>query len=334
MIRDGTLDDIPRAAAMRQRAWPESIVTEEGMRHWIAGVPARAELALLHGRRTASSAAGRPPRETGGAPHPHGGILAITVEPSRRGEGIGTALAEAADEHLGRLGVRTTRAGSLDEPGARALAARRGFEEIAAATVSGVDPRTVEPRPDPRRRGARPVGRSWTTQAPIHELDLELSRDIPNEDYDAIELEEWKADFWRSPLIDDDASLVALVGGQLAGLTMIRIDRPSGRAQNNLCGVRRPYRGRGLALLLKSHSLRRAAELGATIALTDNDETNAPMLAVNQRLGYEPFARRLEWERAAATSVTVSSMCVPKPDGRTTRKVYVPAGSGSNEPLQ
>jgi len=39
-----------------------------------------------------------------------------------------------------------------------------------------------------------------------------------------------------------------------------------------------------------------------TIALTDNDETNAPMLAVNQRLGYRPFTRRLEWERAAATS--------------------------------
>ena len=48
--------------------------------------------------------------------------------------------------------------------------------------------------------------------------------------------------------------------------------------------------------------IRSAAELGATIALTDNDETNAPMLAVNRRLGYRPFARRLEWERAAATS--------------------------------
>ena len=174
-------------------------------------------------------------------------------------------------------------------------------DTVAAATVSGVDPRTVEPRPIPAGVELVPLA-DIDDPGPIHVLDLELSRDIPNEDYDAIELEEWKADFWRSPLIDDDASLVALVDGRLAGLTMIRIDRPSGRAQNNLCGVRRPYRGRGLALLLKSHSLRRAAELGATIALTDNDETNAPMLAVNQRLGYRPFARRLEWERAAATT--------------------------------
>jgi len=301
MLREGTLDDIPRAAPMRQRAWPESIVTEEGMRHWIAGVPARAELALIAweegGELLGWATAGR----NWWSSQPDGGNLAITVEPSRRREGIGTALADAADEHLDRLGVRTTRAGSLDEPGARALAARRGFTELAAAAVSGVDPRTVEPRPVPAGVELVPLA-ELDDPAPIHELDLELSRDIPNEDYDAIELEEWKADFWRSPLIDDDASLVALVGGQLAGLTMIRIDRPSGRAQNNLCGVRRPYRGRGLALLLKSHSLRRAAELGATIALTDNDETNAPMLAVNQRLGYKPFARRLEWQRAAVTS--------------------------------
>ncbi len=86
--------------------------------------------------------------------------------------------------------------------------------------------------------------------------------------------------------------------GELAAVTMIRVDRPSGRAKNNLAGVRAPYRGRGLATVIKSHSLRRAAELGATIALTDNDETNAPMLAVNTRLGYRPYARRLEWERA------------------------------------
>jgi hypothetical protein len=90
-------------------------------------------------------------------------------------------------------------------------------------------------------------------------------------------------------------------------MTMIRVDRPSGRAYNNLCGVRRRHRRRGLALLLKSHSLRRAAELGATIALTDNDETNAPMLAVNTALGYRPFARRLRWERSGPTETATSA---------------------------
>ena len=61
------------------------------------------------------------------------------------------------------------------------------------------------------------------------------------------------------------------------------------------------------------------------------------MLAVNTRLGYRPFARRLEWERALGSNslpATVSSTFAPGPDRRTTRKVYVPGGSGSNEPAQ
>ena len=126
---------------------------------------------------------------------------------------------------------------------------------------------------------------------------MEVSQDIPNETFESIPLEEWTSDYWRSPILDDDASMAAFVDGRLAAITLIRIDRPSGRAQNNLAGTLREFRGRGLATLLKSHSLRRAAELGATIAITDNEEANAPMLAVNTRLGYRPFARRLTWER-------------------------------------
>jgi GNAT superfamily N-acetyltransferase len=301
VIRQGTPDDVRRAAAIRQRAWPESIITEDGMRHWIASVPPRAQLGMFAWEEGGELLGFANAARAWFQSDPAAGILAISVDPSRRGEGIGTALAEAADEHLACLGVRATRAGSLDEPGARVLAARRGFEQIAAATVSSVDPRTLEPRAVPSGVELVPLA-ELDDPDPVYELDLELSRDIPNEDFEAIELDEWKAAFWRSPLIDDDASLVAFVDGQLAGLTMIRVDRPSGRAENNLCGVRRPYRGRGLALLLKSHSLRRAAELGASIVLTDNDETNAPMLGVNTRLGYRPFARRLEWERRSATS--------------------------------
>jgi GNAT superfamily N-acetyltransferase len=218
------------------------------------------------------------------------------VEAARSGERIGTVLAVAADAHLTALGIRRARCGSLDEPAARALAARSGFVEIGASSVAAVDPGTVDPLPIPNGVELRPFA-EIDDPAPIYELDMEVSQDIPNEEFDAITLEEWVETFWRSPLIDDEASLAGYVDGELAAVTIIRIDRASGRAQNNLAGVRRRFRGRALALLLKSHSLRRAAELGVTIAITDNDETNAPMLAVNTKLGYRPFARRLEWER-------------------------------------
>ena len=296
MIREGTLDDVPRAAAMRQRAWPDTILTAEGMRHSLEHVPDRAELLMLAWEEGGEIVGWGTAGFEWWVAEPHRGTLVVAVDPSRRAEGIGSALADAADAHLTAIGVTKTRAGSLDEPGARALATRLGFTEIAAASTSAVDPRTVRPEPVPA--GVRIVHfADLDDPRPLYELDLEVSNDIPNEEFDGVSFEEWRDEFWRSPLIDQDASLVAFVGDELAAMTMIRLDGPSGRAQNNVTGTRRVFRGRGLARLLKSHSLHIAGQRGATIAITDNDESNAPMLAVNTKLGYLPFSRRLEWER-------------------------------------
>jgi len=296
VIRAGTLDDIPSAAAMRQRAWPDMIVTAEGMRHSLENVPERAELLMLAwdegGEIVGWCTAGR----EWWVSEADRGTLVVAVDPSRRGEGIGSALAAAGDEHLKAIGVTTTRAGSVDEPGARALATRLGFTAIAAASTSALDPRTVTPEPIPDGVRVVPFADLDDPRA-LYDLDVEVSNDIPNEEFDGVSFEEWRDEFWRSPLIDQDASLVAFVGDELAALTMIRIDEPSGRAQNNVTGTRRAFRGRGLARLLKTHSLHLAGQRGATIAITDNDETNEPMLSVNTRLGYRPFSRRLAWER-------------------------------------
>jgi GNAT superfamily N-acetyltransferase len=298
VIREGTLDDVPRAAAMRQRAWPDLIVTADGMRHALEHAPARAQVAMFAYEEGDDIVGWATASHDWVQSDPARGQLAVAVDPERRGAGIGGALAEAADAHLAAIGMTSARAGSLDEPAARALAARLGFRQIGASSVSAVDPRTVEPVPVPAGVTLVAFGEIEDPR-PVYELDLEASRDIPNETFDGVTFEEWRSEFWRTPLVDDDASLAAYVDGELAAMTMIRIDRPSGRAQNNLAGTRQRFRGRGLATLLKSHSLRRAAALGATIATTGNDETNAPMLAVNAKLGYRPFARHLEWERGS-----------------------------------
>jgi GNAT superfamily N-acetyltransferase len=301
MIRDGRLEDAARAAPMRQRAWPDMIITEQGMRHSLASVPERAQLALFayeEGDRISGwASAGRAWWQN----DPGYGTVTIAVDPERRGIGIASKLAEAADAHLAALGIGSARTESLDEPAARALASRWGFIEIGASSTSAVDPRTVEPLPVPAGVAIVPFA-ELSDPEPVYLLDLEASADIPNESFESIPLEEWVREYWRGPMIDAEASLAAIVDGEVVAATMIRLDRPSGRAHNNLTGTLRAYRGRGLATVLKSHSLRRAAELGATIAVTDNDETNAPMLAVNAKLGYRPFARRLVWVRRPSPS--------------------------------
>ena len=57
---------------------------------------------------------------------------------------------------------------------------------------------------------------------------------------------------------------------------------------NTMTGVRRAYRGRGIALVLKLLAIRYARSLGALFVRTHNDSGNAPMLAINRKLGYQP----------------------------------------------
>jgi RimJ/RimL family protein N-acetyltransferase len=59
------------------------------------------------------------------------------------------------------------------------------------------------------------------------------------------------------------------------------------------------YRGRGIARAVKLQTLAQAAELGIPEVRTDNDSENAPMLHINETLGYAPqpgyvsFVKRL-----------------------------------------
>jgi hypothetical protein len=48
---------------------------------------------------------------------------------------------------------------------------------------------------------------------------------------------------------------------------------------------------------VKLASIDWAARNGIVQLATRNDETNAPMLAINRRLGYRPAARRVEYLR-------------------------------------
>jgi RimJ/RimL family protein N-acetyltransferase len=64
-----------------------------------------------------------------------------------------------------------------------------------------------------------------------------------------------------------------------------------------MTGTLRDYRGRGLALLAKRATLVNAAARGVELVSTENDEKNAPMLRVNEKLGYQLVGSTLMWSR-------------------------------------
>ena len=61
-----------------------------------------------------------------------------------------------------------------------------------------------------------------------------------------------------------------------------------GTLENQLTGVKRAWRGRGIAMALKREQARLAHEAGFERISTYNDEINAPMRAVNTSLGFVP----------------------------------------------
>jgi len=296
-VRPASDADFPAAVALRAANEPDRIISAQGMAVWMGSLPERAALGTWLVEDSGEPVGWAMAMRAWTQPDDGIGSVDVVVAPGRQRRGVGTALAEQVRGHCDRLGLHTVRATSLDIPSARAMAARHGFRGTHASTTSTVDPRTVVPDPVPADVRLVPFA-ALDDARPLYELDLEVSQDVPgDESFESMTLQDWSARFWRSPLVDDECSMVAYVDDELAALTMLRVDRPTGRAHNNLTGVRRAHRGRGLARLLKTHSLHRAAELGATIAATENDETNAPMLAVNTALGYRPSSRRVEWER-------------------------------------
>ncbi|MFI9079271.1 GNAT family N-acetyltransferase [Streptomyces sioyaensis] len=158
--------------------------------------------------------------------------------------------------------------------GAKAVAELRG-----AALPPGVRLHTgADFEADPRR---------------LYEADAEAAADEPGDvPADAIAYEGWLLRTWEHPPLDLDLTSVVTVDGEIASFTLAATD---GRTRYSCAtaGTRRAFRGRGLARLAKTASLRRARAAGYTEAVTGNDAANAPMLAVDQAFGYRPCAG--EW---------------------------------------
>ena len=61
---------------------------------------------------------------------------------------------------------------------------------------------------------------------------------------------------------------------------------PAGLGAHHATGVARAHRGRGLATALKRAQIDRARAAGLNELVTWNEDGNAPIRAVNARLGY------------------------------------------------
>jgi GNAT superfamily N-acetyltransferase len=297
VIRAASLDDAPAVADLMAAVHVEFPTTADAIRHWMT--------THLPEEHQASWCA----QEPGGAvvgwattgidletSTPGVAWVGVSVRQDRRGRGLGTALWELAEGHARSVGARRLLCRSRGDEASLRFMTGRGLTRTAEEETLVVDPRTVEPAAAPDGVELVPFRQLGDDPSPVFALEAETVIDMPSEEpIDSMAYETWVKRYWSNPLLDLEASIVALDRGQPAAYSRLYTNRSLGRGFNAGTGTLRSHRGRGLATLAKRASLARAGELGLTAVYTGNDATNAPMLAINRRLGYRPADKTYMW---------------------------------------
>jgi len=242
----------------------------------------------------------------------------LVVHPDLRRQGRGSRLMELAVDRARALGRTSIGTEGWDSEGAVRFAARHGLTRRGSAIrrrqhVDRIDRRELEEMYDEAASAAtdyelvRVVGRTPDDLLPaVAELTASIN-DAPTDDLD-IEDEVFPVERIRGY---EDAQegrelrLYRLLArhrgtGELGGHTVVVVERERPQvAEQHDTSVVEAHRGHRLGLLLKTGMLRWLAETEPALATIDtwNMESNAHMIGVNERLGYEVLARELQFQR-------------------------------------
>jgi GNAT superfamily N-acetyltransferase len=221
----------------------------------------------------------------------------VHVLPDARRHGFGGALWSACSS-VARGQAKTGLQTDVSERQADGVAflEGRGFEVMERSKMVQLDLRGLR-APDV----APPDGIVITSLAErpdlepaLHAVAVEAYADIPSVDAPVIAgpLDEFLARDVRRDGIPADALAIALdaARGEVAGwASLMYLPSSTTMAWHDMTAVGQRWRGRGVATALKRATIAWAIEHGLEILETGNDEDNAPMRAVNARLGYRPI---------------------------------------------
>jgi GNAT superfamily N-acetyltransferase len=280
-VRAATPDDAAVAADLRSRAIPHVIQSAAAMRARLSEHVYGAWVASLDGEPAGFARA----REPVGRRI----LVTIAVPPEHRRRGLGSALLDHLWSHSAG-DIDTIRA-IADDPHGVAFARAHGFEVGRRHQVSAVDLTTMS------QSDAAPLPAGITLR-PLAEVDphavWRVTQDAAGDDPSGLFVEqpfaEWHSEDWAFPDHAPDLGVGAFDGADLVAYTQVFADHAQAAMWSAMTAVLPAHRGRGLGRLVKAAALDAARRAGLTRAFTGNDADNAPMLAINNALGYRPFA--------------------------------------------
>ena len=129
----------------------------------------------------------------------------------------------------------------------------------------------------------------------LYEINAAAHWDIPTTvPFEPDPYEVWLG-WMAQPAVLPERVWVATVGGEPVGLSFLTY-RP-GLVDTGFTGVIREHRNLGIARALKLETLCQALDLGVDAVETDNDSENAPILHLNEQIGYREVEGQLQFLR-------------------------------------
>ncbi len=208
----------------------------------------------------------------------------VQVDPAHQGRGVGRLLFERLLAVTGPIPLTAVVDG---DDRSLAVAGHWGFAPERRHRISSVDPRTA-PLPSAVPAGLDVVPLDVVGAAAVWDCHRATAVDDPSGLTRPVPFEQFLDIDWRGPLHRADLGRAVVSGSRVVAYS--QVDVAGDRAWSTMTGCLPEHRRQGLATVAKSHALRALADAGVVRCSTGNDEANAPMLAVNHRLGYRPEA--------------------------------------------
>jgi mycothiol synthase len=210
--------------------------------------------------------------------------------PGARGRGVGSALyAELGRWSVERGSVSLDTVVAEDDPASLEWAERRGFREVGRNSTLVLDLEPIEAPAVDVPAGIEIL--AWADRPGIerdlYEVYVEAEPDIPGEEANELApFEKWLANDMQGVSDRAEAVFVALAGDEVVGYAKLAFPAEGTRVFHDLTGVRRAWRGRGIAAALKRTQIAWAKEHGYAQLVTRNEERNEPIRRLNERHGY------------------------------------------------
>ena len=244
--------------------------------------------------------------------NPHRYACGIVVARQHQNKGVGTYIYDTLMKHLSELQAREVWAFSKEDmPGSLRFIQKRGFQERLRVWESWLVPASVDLSKFTHYiEKSKQAGFEISTLSQeliddpncyrkLYELNQTLFADVPMpEAFTPLPYEQWLKFDMKDPGLVADAYTIAKHGDKYVGLsTARRLDKEPHSLHQLLTGVRREYRGNGIAYAMKLRVLEWARENGIERIKTENATNNAPMLKINTKLGFQNRVGQISYSR-------------------------------------